>query len=94
MEVAEREGSRSGGRTSMEIRSENSGEIRSSQFDDDNEEEDNPKKKKRKKISSTHCSTIIKGSGSYFRCKLILIAFVFVLFEDDFIDDKYGDLDS
>ncbi|GAA0150294.1 homeodomain transcription factor [Lithospermum erythrorhizon] len=49
MEVAEREGSGSGGRTTMEISSENSGAVRSQSDDDDNEEEDNPKKKKRKK---------------------------------------------
>ncbi|KAG9129055.1 hypothetical protein Leryth_016877 [Lithospermum erythrorhizon] len=60
MEVAEREGSGSGRRTTMEISSENSGAIRL-QSDDDNEEEDNPKKKNRKKLSLTHSSTIIKG---------------------------------
>ncbi|GAA0167447.1 hypothetical protein LIER_40376 [Lithospermum erythrorhizon] len=59
MEVAEREGSGSGRRTTMEISSENSGAIRL-QSDDDNEEEDNPKKKNRKKLSLTHSSTIIK----------------------------------
>ncbi|KAG9145557.1 hypothetical protein Leryth_024712 [Lithospermum erythrorhizon] len=59
MEVAEREGSGSGGRTSMEIRSENSGSIRS-QSDDDNEEEDNPKKKKRKKYHRHTTQQLLK----------------------------------